>query len=69
MLALAQATAQAVFGIKGSRRHGQMHMGMKLQAARVGMQHTHRSGAAFELAVWLPLNWAKVSQAHGIKRP
>ena len=29
---LAQAAPQAVFGIKGGARHGQMNMGMKLQA-------------------------------------
>ena len=31
--AMQQAAPQAVFGIEGTSRHGQMHMGMELQAA------------------------------------
>jgi len=48
---LAQAAPQAVLDIKGCARHGQMHMGVKLQAPGVGMQHANGTGAAFELAV------------------
>ncbi len=51
LLGLAQAAPQAVFGIKGCTRHGQMHMGVKLQAPGMGMQHAHGTGQPFELAV------------------
>jgi hypothetical protein len=40
-----------VLGIEGCARHGQMHMGVKLQAPGVGVQHANGAGLALELAV------------------
>ena len=51
-LALAAGTGfgvpPAVFGIDRCGRHGQVHMGMVVQAPGVGMQHRDRSGGALQ---------------------
>ena len=48
LLGFAQAAPQAVFGIKGRTRHGQMHMGVKLQSPGVGVQHANSAGLTQE---------------------
>ena len=50
-LGLTQAAPQTVFGIQGRARHGQMHVGVKLQSPGVGVQHANGAGLTLELAV------------------